>query len=70
MAIGAASIELNEMETEQEAPPKENWASFVNRVYGALANDPIERPQQWPLAERDPIDGRNTSSNQHLHSFY
>jgi hypothetical protein len=47
---------LNDLDAEQEAPPKEDWANFVNRMYGALADDPIERPQQWPLTEREPID--------------
>lgn len=34
----------------------EDWHSFVNRMYGALADDPIERPSQLPLSERDSID--------------
>ncbi len=47
---------LNNLEAEEKAPLSEDWASFVNRMYGALADDPIERPSQWPLTERDPID--------------
>ena len=29
---------------------------FFDRTYGALADDPIERPPQLPLEERDPIE--------------
>ena len=29
---------------------------FFDRTYGALADDPIERPLQLPLEERDPIE--------------
>lgn len=34
----------------------EDWPSFVERMYGVLADDPIERPPQLPLTERDPIE--------------
>ena len=27
-------------------PALESWQDFVNRMYGALADDPIERPPQ------------------------
>ncbi|CAG1009047.1 hypothetical protein ANRL4_03978 [Anaerolineae bacterium] len=47
---------LDELETEKKAAAREDWANFVNRMYGALADDPIERPSQLPLTERDPID--------------
>lgn len=47
---------LDELETEKKATAPEDWADFVNRMYGALADDPIERPLQLPLTERDPID--------------
>lgn len=29
---------------------------FFERTYGALADDPMERPPQLPLEERDPIE--------------
>ena len=29
---------------------------YFERTYGSLADDPIERPPQLPLEERDPID--------------
>jgi hypothetical protein len=35
---------------------EEDWADFVNRMYGALADDPIERPPELPWAERDEIE--------------
>jgi hypothetical protein len=47
---------LDKLESEKTARSEEDWASFVNRMYGALADDPIERPSQLPLTERDPID--------------
>lgn len=49
---------LNDLETEKQKQTveREDWESFVNRMYGALADDPIERPPQLPVTERDPID--------------
>lgn len=47
---------LDELEAEKKAPSGEDWTGFVNRMYGALADDPIERPAQLPFTERDPID--------------
>lgn len=47
---------LNELESEKQAATHEGWEDFVNRMYGALADDPIERPSQLPLTERDQID--------------
>jgi hypothetical protein len=47
---------LDELEAEKQATKREDWVAFVNRMYGALADDPIERPPQLPLTERDPID--------------
>lgn len=38
---------------EQEREP---WADFVNRMYGALADDPIERPDDLALDIRDEIE--------------
>ena len=29
---------------------------FFERTYGALADDPMERPPQLPLEDRDPIE--------------
>ena len=47
---------LDDLEVEKKTSSQEDWASFVNRMYGALADDPIELPPQLPLTERDPID--------------
>lgn len=29
---------------------------FFERTYGSLSNDPIERPAQLPLEERNPVE--------------
>ena len=47
---------LDDLEAEKKAAAHEDWGTFVNRMYGALADDPIERLPQLPLTERDPID--------------
>lgn len=47
---------LNDLQNTQGVTDQEDWHSFVNRMYGALADDPIERPDQLPLTKRDPID--------------
>lgn len=47
---------LDDLEAEKQTTRREEWAAFVNRLYGALADDPIERPPQMPLTERDSID--------------
>jgi hypothetical protein len=33
-----------------------DWPTFVDRMYGALEDDPIERPVQPPLEARDEIE--------------
>ena len=47
---------LDSLEKETDDSPQEDWKSFVERMYGVLADDPIERPSQLPLTKRDPID--------------
>ena len=47
---------LDELQETNSPSQDETWESFVNRMYGALADDPIERLPQLPLTERDPID--------------
>lgn len=46
------------MEHLEDQPLDGNgWpVGFFNRTYGALVDDPIERPPQLPLEERDPIE--------------
>jgi hypothetical protein len=46
---------LNTLESTTPTP-QEDWHSFVNRMYGALADDPLERPSDLPWTEREPID--------------
>lgn len=36
--------------------PDDDWSNFVDRFYGALAHDPIERLPQLPLEVRDSIE--------------
>jgi len=45
---------LDDLQEVDRTSQQETWASFVNRMYGALADDPIERSPQLPLTERDP----------------
>lgn len=47
---------LDALQAADRPPQQESWAHFVNRMYGALADDPIERLPQLPLTQRDPID--------------
>ena len=39
---------LDDLEAEKQVAGREDWTDFVNRMYGALADDPIERPPQLP----------------------
>jgi hypothetical protein len=41
-----------EVETFRRMP----WHEFLRRTYGILADDPIERPEQLPLEEREPLE--------------
>lgn len=44
-------------ETSPQAVDANGWpVGFFDRTYGALADDPIERPLQLPLEERDLIE--------------
>jgi len=33
-----------------------DWHTALRATYGILADDPIERPPQLPLEEREPIE--------------
>lgn len=35
---------------------QEEWVAFINRTYGSLANDPIERGPQGDYEVRDEIE--------------
>jgi hypothetical protein len=42
--------------TDAGAVDDNGWPiGFFDRTYGVLADDPIERPPQLPLEQRDPI---------------
>lgn len=41
---------------EVDTPEAEDWETFVNRTYGILADDPIERPPQLSFEVRDEIE--------------
>ncbi len=47
---------LDDLQATERTAPSDSWADFVNRMYGALAGDPVERLPQLPLTERDPVD--------------
>jgi hypothetical protein len=58
---GLSAREVEVVLVMQEAEPQvvdaNGWPTgFFDRTYGALADDPIERPPQLPLEERDPIE--------------
>jgi len=33
-----------------------HWRAALKATYGILADDPIERPPQLPVEERDPVE--------------
>lgn len=39
-----------------DEPKPEAWEDFVNRMYGALVNNLLERPEQHPLETRDDVE--------------
>lgn len=44
---------LSLLEDNQRADTPSEWHEQLNRLYGALADSPIERPEQPPLEERE-----------------
>ncbi len=46
---------LEQAQTVTPAPPSD-WHDFLRATYGILADDPIERPPQLPLEEREPLE--------------
>jgi hypothetical protein len=58
MPVGAADVdaEVVVVYTIQAKPIDEDWETFVNRTYGILADDPIERPADLPPEIRDEIE--------------
>jgi hypothetical protein len=48
---------LRTLEYEQViAPAKSDWHELLRETYGILADDPIERPPQLPLEERERLE--------------
>jgi hypothetical protein len=47
---------VDDIATAQSQSKKDDWQSFIERMYGALADDPIERPPQLPISDREPIE--------------
>jgi hypothetical protein len=41
------------VENQHDASKHADWLSFIDRMAGILVDDPIERPEQPPLQERD-----------------
>lgn len=58
MPVGAENVdaEVVVIYTIQPKTEAEAWVDFVNRTYGILADDPIERPAELPQDVRDPIE--------------
>jgi hypothetical protein len=54
--LANSDAELVIVYTIQPKETKESWEDFVNHYYGIQAHDPIERPEDLPLEERDEID--------------
>jgi hypothetical protein len=46
---------LHSLELEQTQPITD-WHAALRATYGILADDPIERPPQLPIEEREPIE--------------
>jgi len=45
---------LQSLEHEQHQPT--DWKAALKATQGILADDPIERPPQLPLEEREPLE--------------
>jgi len=41
---------------QNQGREKQNWHDAVQATYGILADDPIERPPQLPLEDREPLE--------------
>ncbi len=50
--LSAAMQHDLERETFRRMP----WHEFIERTAGSLADNPIERPPQLPLEEREPLE--------------
>jgi hypothetical protein len=50
--LSAAMLNDLEVQAFRQMP----WQEFVDKTAGILADDPIERPQQLSLEEREPLE--------------
>ena len=49
-------MELLAITLQTDFSQETNWHTALKATYGILADDPIERPPQPPLEEREPMD--------------
>lgn len=57
MPVGVFDVDADiEVTISVQHDEKEDWITFLNRTYGILADDPIERPEQPPYDIRDEIE--------------
>lgn len=53
LLVGARDVDCDVVIVYTLHPAKLAWEEFINQTYGS---DPIERPEQLPLEQRDPIE--------------
>jgi hypothetical protein len=59
MPVGVENVDAEVViiyNVQPKSDEEEDWIAFVNRNYGVLADDPIERPPELPLEIRDEIE--------------
>lgn len=49
-------VELLAITLQSDLRPQSDWHTALRATYGILADDPIERPAQLPLEDREPIE--------------
>ncbi len=59
MPVGAENVDAEVIviyAIQPKTKDQEDWEAFINRTYGILADDPIERPPELPPDVRDEIE--------------
>lgn len=58
MPVDAADVDADVVVVYTVRPKAiaEDWETFVNKTYGILADDPIERPAELPPDARDEME--------------
>lgn len=51
-----AEVELVIIYSVKTDSAKEDWLTFLRRTAGSLADEPMERPDELPWAEREEIE--------------